>query len=107
MQGYVKERQSLKGMGRRVNLWLIICCALLWWGSAPKVARASNIPNEIYVYYNANHIPSTSGNLTDIGNTSSYTNPHIWDSYNNSLFLDTQNYLVYDDYSQVVGFIYH
>src|SRR5882724_8648233 len=106
MQGHARTRQFLKGTGRRVSLWLVICCALFWWGSAPKAARADYIPNHVYVYYDANHVPATSGSLTDIADTSALVDPYIWDFYGNCLTLDYTNHLIYDSYSQIVGFIY-
>jgi hypothetical protein len=113
MQG-INQRPTLKKCvsrdgtlrGRRASVWFALGCALLWWGSAPRAARADYIPNEIYVYYDVNHVPSATGNLTDVANAMFYTDPNIIDQYGNTLYLDTANSRVYDKYNNLVGFIY-
>src|SRR5262245_24723106 len=102
-----QSRERRISRGRRINLWLVICCMLLWWGSAPRAAKADFMPGDIYVYYDANHIPQTSGTLEDITpSVQCYVEYHYIDTYGNQLIQNPNNHLVYDLNNNVVGFIY-
>lgn len=123
MQAKLNSRQTsnnqtsgIRRIGKQGgNFWVILCLVLFGSAGWLQAAQADAVPtgiyvyNDIYVYYDANHIPASNGTLTDIsyGMPVAYTDDHVNDSYGNYLRLDWTNHQVFDINNQVVGFIYY
>jgi len=106
-------RAHISGIGRRLTLWavtlgLIVTLSAGMPGSAVRALDTTTAyeVNHAYVHYSADHVPVSTGDLTDIsGATTIDQEGHTYDLYGNLLSFNADNSIT-DVNSQVVGFVY-